>query len=273
MAIAKFKAAALTSEINLNKIAAHFGSSRKFKWEESLVLAENALKGVVREPAGKAAYIFPFGSLVFVNCEHHQVMDIIRYLGQVEKSLANVSRLEYSDDYMIEVSADCEPSVNNDCMVAPAEESYHREIVATVLAKSVALERIEIDIDTLLDEIEDIVAYLRQGRLTMGDAQLAKISARILGFKLSTVSYIMLLDKPDITWSSEAAAILYEQLGSLFELTDRYHSVRHKTDTLMDITTVFAGLTHARRGNRLEWAVIILIAIEIGLSLVEMFMK
>lgn len=273
MAIAKFKAAALTSEIGLNKIAAHFGYSRKFKWEESLVLAENALMGVVREPAGKAAYIFPFGSVVFVNCEHHQMMDIIRYLGQVERNLASVSRLEYSDDYMIEVSEDGEPSINNDCLVAPADESYHREIVATILAKSVALERIESAIDSLLDEIEEIVAYLRQGRLTMGDEQLAMISARILGFKLSTVSYIMLLDKPDITWSNEAAATLYEQLGALFELNDRYHSVRHKTETLMDITTVFAGLTHARRGNRLEWAVIILIAIEIVLSLVDMFWK
>lgn len=273
MADARFKAAALTSEINLNRIAAHFGINRKFRWEDSLVLTAGALKGVVAEPVGKAVYIFPFGSLVFVNCEHHQIMDVIRYLGQVERGLAGVDRLDYTDDYMIEVSAAEEPAVNNDVLVAPAEESYHREIVATILAKSVALERLENGIDALLDEIEDIVAYLRQGRLTMADEQLGKISARILGFKLSTVSYIMLLDKPDITWSSEAAATLYEQLGSLFELTDRYQSMRYKTETLMDITTVFAGLTHARRGNRLEWAIIILIAIEIVLQVAGMVLK
>jgi len=32
-------------------------------------------------------------------------------------------------------------------------------------------------------------------------------------------------------------------------------------------------LAHAQRGNRLEWAVIILIAIEILLSLYEMFIR
>jgi uncharacterized Rmd1/YagE family protein len=42
---------------------------------------------------------------------------------------------------------------------------------------------------------------------------------------------------------------------------------------LMLITEVFSNLVHARRGNRMEWAVIILIAIEIGISLYELFWR
>lgn len=273
MPSAHFKAAALTGEISLDKIAAHFGIHRKFRWEDSLLLGETALKGVVRDPAGKAARIFSFGSVVFVNCQHHEIMDIIRYLGQIDRSLAGVSRLDYADDYRIDIDAAAEPAVNNDFLVTPAEESYHREIVATVLAKSVALERTEIATDALLDEIEDIVALLGQGRLTVSDEQLAKMAARILGFRLSTLSYIMLLDKPDITWVNEAAGGLYNELAALFELTDRYENARHKTETLMDITTAFAGLAHAKRGNRLEWAIILLIALDIVLSLIDKFLK
>jgi uncharacterized Rmd1/YagE family protein len=273
MATAIFKAAALTNEINVNRIAAHFGFNRKVKWEEAFRLGEAALQGVLREPDGKAVYIFPFGSMVFANCAHHEIMDIIRYLAQVEKNLAAVSSLEYTDDYEIRAERDEDPAISNDYLVTPAEESYHREIVATVLAKSVALERIERDTDVLLDEIEDIVGYLQQGKLNISDEQLGKMSARILGFKLSTISYIMLLDKPDITWVNEEAAALYDELGTLFELNDRYENIKHKTETLMDITEVFAGLTHARRGTRLEWAIIVLIGIEIVLSLVDMAMK
>ncbi len=273
MTTAQFKAAALTSEIGLNAIAVHFGIRRKYRWEDSLALGESALKGVVLEPAGKSVHIFSFGSMVFVNCQHHEIMDVIRYLGQVESGLANVSSLTHTDDYRLEVAKEEEPSVNNDCLVVSREEGYQRELVATVLAKSVALERTEIGTNALLDEIEDIVSLLGQGRLTMSDEQLARMSARILGFRLSTLSYIMLLDKPDITWVNEEAAALYDELGALFELADRYESIRHKTEALMDITTVFAGLAHAKRGNRLEWAVIILIAIEIVLSLTDMFLR
>jgi uncharacterized Rmd1/YagE family protein len=41
----------------------------------------------------------------------------------------------------------------------------------------------------------------------------------------------------------------------------------------MDITEVFAKLTHERRGNALEWMVIVLIAIELILAVVDYFFK
>ena len=149
MATAHFKAAALTSEIGLDAIATHFGSHRKFRWEDSLTLGAKALQGVVSDPDGKVVHIFSFGSIVFVNCQHHEIMDIIRYLGQVEKNLAGITRLDYIDDYRIESDADAEPAVHHDFLVTPAEQNYHREIVATILAKSVALERTEIATDAL----------------------------------------------------------------------------------------------------------------------------
>ena len=158
-------------------------------------------------------------------------------------------------------------------MVTEEQEEYQLDIVATILAKSVALEKIEMEISTLLDDIEDVVNALHQGKLSVSDDKLAKMSASILEFKLSTISNIMLLDKPVITWNNENASDLFDELVILFEIKDRYGKNRQKIDTLMDITEVFSGLAHAKRDNRLEWAVIILIAIEIGLSLISMFFK
>ncbi|WP_346354034.1 RMD1 family protein [Azotosporobacter soli] len=273
MALASFKAAALTNEIGLNKLAAHFGIDRRFTWEDSLLLTASSLRGILREPADKSVHVYPFGAIVFVNCQHHEIMDLIRYFSQVEKSLAHVQQLDHSDEYEIQVSNQEPPGISNDYLITEAEQPYHRDIVATVLAKSVAVERIEAEVDILVDEIEEIVANLRQGRLSVSDDQLAKVSARILGFKLAAVSYIMLLDKPKITWNNEAANALFDELCTLFELTGRYEIMRHKTEMLMDITQVFADLAHAKRGNRLEWAIIVLIAIEIVLALIEMFVK
>ena len=269
----QFKVAALTSELNLNKIASHFGINRKFKWEELLTLKEGALKGVLREPANKAIYVFPYGSMAFINCEHHEIMDVLRYMAEIEKSLSTITTLDYTEDYRITRSTEEEGAIHNDRMITPDEKPYDREIVATVLAKSVALERIEFDINILLDEIEDTVTYLRQGQLAVSDEKLAKMSSRILGFQLSTLSSIMLLDKPEITWAHEQAGVLYDKLSLQFELNDRYQNMRHKTEMIMDITNVFAGLAHAKRGNRLEWAIIILFGIELCLSIFGMIFK
>lgn len=266
-----FKAVVLASEIDLGKIARHFGINRKFKWEDSLVLREKDFQGIVRQPENKAVYLFSFGSLVFINCQPHEITDIVSYLHRIEPNLHTANIFEFTDDYVLAADAGQPPALNNDYMVTEQVQGFQEEIVATVLAKSVALDRIEAQIGVLLDEVEDIITYLEEGRLTVSDRQLAQLSGRILGFKYNTISYIMLLDKPDIAWISEEADALYAELSTIFELDGRYEIIRHKTHTLMDITEVFSGLSHARRGTLLEWAVIILIAIEICLSLFEIF--
>jgi uncharacterized Rmd1/YagE family protein len=266
-----FRAAALLNEIHTNRIAAHFGIRHKFKWEESLRLGEEALQGILRQPAGKAIYVFPFGSIVFVNCEQQEIMALIHYLGSIEKGLAAVTALDFYEDYKIEIRPEENLAVYNDKLITSQELSFQQEIVSTILAKSVALERIEVGIDKLLDEIEEIVNFLQRGYLTVSDKKLAQISSRILRFRLNTISYIMLLDKPEITWVNEDAEALFDELSPLFELTDRCENIRQKSEMLMDITKVFAELTHAKRSTRLEWAIIVLIAIEIILALIAMF--
>lgn len=268
---AEFKAVVLSTEINLNAIARHFGINRKLNWEESLLLTENALQGIIPHPEGKQVYVFHFGSTVFVNCQHHEIMDVIQYLNRIEKSLSTATFFEYTDDYTLEIDDSQQPAINNDFMVAVEHHAYQREIIATVLAKSVALEKIEKDIELLLDDIEYIINFLHQGKLKISDEKLAKLSARILRYKFNSISYIMLLDKPDITWINEDAALLFTELSALFELADRYEKIRVKSEILMDITEVFSGLAHSKRGHRLEWGVIILICIEIVLSLITMF--
>jgi len=214
MAETEFKAIVLSNEINLNKISQHFGSNRKLKWEEYLILKGTELQGIVREIEMKRVYLFHFGSIVFLNFQYHEIMDVINYLKTIENGISRV-----------------------------------------------------------LDEIEEVVNNLYRGELTVSDEKLAKMSASILEFKLSTISYVMLLDKPAITWNNEEASELFDELTIVFELTDRYEKLRHKIDTLMDIIEVFSGLAHSKRGTRLEWAVIILIGIEICLSLFALFFE
>jgi uncharacterized Rmd1/YagE family protein len=60
-------------------------------------------------------------------------------------------------------------------------------------------------------------------------------------------------------------------MASLFELNPRYQEIKHKSETLLDMTDVFSGLSHARRSARLEWIIIILIAIEIVIYLMQLY--
>jgi len=266
---ATFTAFVVAKEINLNTLAKHFGMNKKYRWEEPFILNENNLSGIIGDLTNKSVYIFYFGTIVFINFVHHEAMDVLKYLNKIEKNILSNHPPTFQDDFKLFIKPDEEPSVNYNNLSAALFEDYYLEIISTILAKSVALEKIESDINLLFDDIEDIVDFLDKGRLNISDQRLAKTSGMILQHKFSSISYIMLLDKPDITWVNEKAGNLYSELSELFELDERFEVVRQKSETLMDITQAFTGLTHATRGTRLEWMIIILIAFEIILSLLE----
>lgn len=255
--------------MNLNKVATHFGVNKKFKWEEYLTLDSRQLKGIIKEPKDKIVKLFYFGSAVFVNMEHHEITDFVNYIKKIEKGIANTT-YKYKDDYKLVINNET-PTIHFEYMNVNNYEDYHLNILAIVLAKSVALERIEEGLEDLLDEMEEIITKLEKGKLAISDSKLAKTAANILKYKYNTISYLMLLDKPDITWQNQESEILYNELSKLFELRDRYDKIKAKSEILMDITEVFTTLTHQKRGNMLEWMVIILIAIELVLGLLDRF--
>jgi required for meiotic nuclear division protein 1 len=276
MTSTNFKAVSLCNEINLNKLANHFGIKKKFEWEDSLRLGPDELKGVLRENDGKYVYIFAFGCGVFINLQHHEIVDIVNYLKNIETRLTAAID-EFADDYKLIVDSEGvfgqdEESYTNDSLIVTEYAHYQMEILSVVLAKSVALERIEMDIEVLLDEIEPVMDYLKRGRLGTRDQKIANISSRILRFKYNTISSIMLLDKPDITWNNSKAEELYRDMAHIFELDDRYSKVRMKAETLMDIVQVFSSLTQHKKASTLEWMIIVLIVIEIVISLVDFYM-
>lgn len=273
MNIWKFKAVVLNSEINLNIIAAHFGINKKFKWEDALILAENSLNGIIKDSENKSVYIYYFGSLVFINMEYHEIQDIIKYIKTIDDNLKNISLSEYTDDYTLEVAPDLQYSIGNETMTAGSYESYYPDIISMVLAKSISLEKIENEIDKLLDNIDNVINYLELGKFNVSDKELARTSAKIIRFKYNTISNLMIFEKPSAAWVSEDVEQFFLDMMRLFEIEDRYSKINHKTEILKDINEVFGNLTHERRATKLEIMVIILIMMELIVSLLEFIPK
>lgn len=265
------KSFVLCNEINLNKIAAHFGITGKFRWEDPLVLHDHTLKGILKDTENKSVYIYYFGSLVFINMEHHETMDLVNYLKNIDANLKNNFPDNYIDEYKLEVDPSYEYMLYNDLMTSNEFQPYYLDILSSVLAKSTSLRKIETDTDRLLDSIEDVINNLDTGKFNMSDNQIAKTSAQVLRFKYHTISNLMILEKPRSAWSNEDIENFFVQVTELFDFKDRYQKITRKTEVLQDITEVFASLTHERRGTKLEIMVIVLILFELILGLIEFF--
>jgi required for meiotic nuclear division protein 1 len=266
-----FTAYALDGENDLNKIAAQLHFGKKFRWEEPLVLDPTTMQPHAEvEFADPRVYLYYFGTAVFFNCTDTIIAQFYRDITKVTASFRNPRSSVSREKYSLQIDETARMAVTNDCAIIQKPDTIFVDIIAYTIAKSVALEQIESRVDVVFDTMEEIIARLDQGNLAIPDKELAKSAATILNFKYRSISHIMILDKPDATWDSDEADRLYSTLANLFELQQRYSQIKQKSDTLLDITEVFTGLSHAKRSARLEWIIIVLIAIEIVLFLYEL---
>lgn len=256
-------------ELDLNRLAVKFDLTRKYRREEPMVLNPVTLRPS-SDSDDERVYLYHFGGMVFVNCPADLIAGFLEGLSQFADSLVGKSLLPYCEEYRLEIDPGREAVIANDFAVMPAYSLTFLGIICFVIAKSVALERIEERINIVFDEVGGLIASLEKGRLELPDRDMARMASSILSFKFTSIAHIMVLDKPDITWDNPEADRFYQTMASLFELNQRYLEIRHKSETLLDMTDVFTSLSHARRAARLEWIIIVLIAIEIVLYVLEL---
>ena len=267
----RFTAFTLAGELDLNRLGSQLGCVRKYRWEEPMLLDPVTFRPL---SAGRTeahqVYLYYYGGVVFLNCDEGMVRDFAAGMAGFTEAFREFPNVKYQEHYSLKVRAGEELEIGNDGAVVPVYDRAFIDIIAFVIAKSVALERIEEQVDTVLDEMEVLIAQLGQGKLNIPDKRLALLASKILNFKYRSISFIMVLDKPDITWDNQEADRLYLTMANLFELNQRYNEIKHKSETLMDITEVFSSLSHAKRASQLEWIIIVLIFIEIVIYLIQL---
>ncbi|MFD6211398.1 RMD1 family protein [Peribacillus sp. NPDC060253] len=267
-----FKAFAITNEIDLNKIAIHCGIPKKFTWEEPLILKDDILNSILNKNVNESqqVLVFSFGSIVFINYAHaNEIKEFLAFIHSFEPDIDLVHVDRYTDDYNLHFRETENIRFTDEYVLVPKFELFYPELISTVLAKSVALEKTEEQLGKIHDKLETMIDRLEKGKLRIGNKELARTTAKIVRHEYNTLAYIMILDKPDITWTSSIAGEFYDRMLDFFELNDRYKILKSKTEILYNIMDGFSNISHSIRGLFVEWIIVILIVFEIVLTVLE----
>ncbi|WP_404328623.1 RMD1 family protein [Mesobacillus maritimus] len=267
-----FKAFAITNEIDLNKIAVDCGIPKKFTWEEPLILKGKILSSILHKDVNDSqqVLVFSFGSIVFINSSNpDEIKSFYSYIHTFEPEVDLKQAERYTDDYCLHIKEKESIELTDEYVVVPEFDPIYPELISTVLAKSVALEKTEEALGHIHDKLETMIDRLEKGKLRIGNKELARTTAKIVRHEYNTIAYIMILDKPDITWTSSTAGEFYDNMAEFFELKDRYKILKSKTETLYNIMDGFSNISHSIRGLFVEWVIVLLILFEIILTLLE----
>jgi len=268
-----FKTYAVTNEIDLNKIAEECNIKKKYTWEEPLILQQDILERIIKEKSGEdeKILVFSFGSIVFVNSTVKHTEIFMRYLKIIKPDIDIDRYNTFQDDYALHNVVDEEIEFTDSFVQIPNMELFYSELISIVIAKSVALERIEKQLSKILDDLEIKIDNLEKGKLNIGNRELAKTTSKIVRHEYNTIAYIMILDKPDITWINSDAAYFYERMSEFFELNDRYEIIKSKTEILKNIIDGLGSISNSIRGLFVEWVIVLLIVAEVVIMLLGLF--
>lgn len=268
-----YKCFAVTNELDLNKIAISCGIPKKYTWEEPLILKSDILSGILgsKVESNQIVHVFSFGSIVFINLVQDDYSRFIQYLKGFKPDIDVRKFTVFNDDFELRIGNVDSLELTDSFACIHDFEPFYSELTAMVIAKSVALERIESSLEPILDKLDSIIDRLEKGNLRIGEKELARATAKAARHEYNTINSVMILDKPDITWTNSSAEIFYNKMSEFFELNDRFLILKSKTDIINSIIGAFTSISHSMRGLFVEWIIIILIIAEVILMALDLF--
>jgi uncharacterized Rmd1/YagE family protein len=145
-------------------------------------------------------------------------------------------------------------------------------VIADALAKSVALGRDERRVNAVFDTIEPFAAELAsKGRPPWRRKSMLELIGQTLLVRHRVSGRVAVEDKPDVLWDRPDLERLYARLEDEYELEARGRTLNAKIDVIGETARALTDLIDADRSVRLEWIIIVLIAMEIFLSIFQIF--
>lgn len=222
------------------------------------VLAADPL--VVEPVRGSIAVMAKFGAIVFWNCGTAVEEEIVKGAREIPGAADVDVALEDKLDVII---GQPENRVTFNEIELRRLTLDNLKIISLALAQSVALDRIEHEVELALRRFEPVVADLREGRLAMTEKEVIPAIGFSLEVRQDVLANLTLFDKPPETWESEALDRLDTQLYDFFDLEERLSAINQKVAYFSEVNSTLLGVLNHRKSVRLEWIIIILILIEV----------
>jgi uncharacterized Rmd1/YagE family protein len=147
-------------------------------------------------------------------------------------------------------------------------------LVAEALATSVALAYDERRIAATFESISAFSQTLQEQRLPKsGHGESLKQIGEALVIQQRLAERTDLDEKPDVLWDHPELERFWARLVDEYDLVQRGRAISRKLEVIRDAADTLTDLMATRTSHRLELYIIALIAIEIGLSLYDKFLK
>ena len=250
----------IKASLNLAKIEQNNGDLPLVKKERTML--------VYRPAENQLLFVFAFGVVTVFGVSDKK--EIARFLRRFVKAGEDELAIKIIDiapeDYSVVVDSDQPEAVEFDFVRIRHFSPDKLMIVAHMLAQSVAIDFFDRRAEEMSQRFERIHMNLAQkGRVVMTRREIMQTIGTSGGIIIFIIGQLALLDKPDITWEDKEAETLFTNLRKMYELDDRFSSLRFKITQMQDTSELMLDVLNTRRAEFMEIIIILLFVFDIFL--------
>ena len=242
--------------------------TKPFRADETLAI--NPL--TVAIPGGGCAALFRYGVVVFFGMSTEQETQFMERLLPLIQDPRT-----WPDDELINLRIEPTTLEGVDaqgCLWLHDTSVQRLQLVAEMLARSSILSDDEARLTKTFEKIEPLAQNLsKQGRVGQKKQELLTYIGDSLLSQQRMVGRAEVADKPDLLWERPELEGLYLRLEDEFELRERHLALERKLQVISNTAETLLDLLQTQQSLRVEWYITILIVVEIGLTLYELFFR
>ncbi|XP_071537729.1 required for meiotic nuclear division protein 1 homolog isoform X5 [Panulirus ornatus] len=226
------------------------------------------------ESEHREIYFFREGSVVFWNVAELERTNVLRFIKQYEKGKYEEQVVEEECEsltYKYNEGPSKTRLVHDKIMLNPeGPTDMEKYTFSNVMAMSVKLGIWEASLDNYIDNIEYVSEELsKTGRVVLSQEQVLQRMGQLFALRHLLNLSSDLLDIPDFYWDHEQLEQLYKRTSEHLSISKRTSVMNVKLGHCVELMELLKGHLDEKHSSRLEWIIIILIMVEVGIELLH----
>lgn len=162
------------------------------------------------------------------------------------------------------------PKIVEDEIILPNDDTLHRLAISHGIAQSVKLGTFENALRKTFDHTKQIPEDLaKHGRIPLSRQEIRRKMGELFIERSSINLHVDVLDTPEFFWEYSELEPLYAMTANYLDIETRVEVLNQRLDVIHELFEMLGNELNHQHSSRLEWTIIWLIIIEVGLTFLK----
>lgn len=257
----------IAQTVNMNQVEPHFINDKGL----NCLKLRQLIKFHHKDKPHKLGFLFKNGALVTWGYKRYEARRLVTKIKQYCQYPVNHPP---HDEFSYRVGKDTTIKPHEyfdvDCLTLEEDSEDIKLSLSYGFAQSVKLQYFESRLEGLIDKYTPMISALSsKGQMHISRKKTRQIIGEILATKSEMNLISNFMYHPKYFWQHPGLEVFFSMLEDYLDFERRINAINHRLDTLNEIFDMFSNYLENKHSHGLEMVIIVLIAVEIIIALLN----